>query len=128
MSTEARHRDQTTHEASETALPLRADNHPIHTQPKPPASSLVSLLIILAGYVFSLAAPLFVVGPNQKDAPTDKIWTAFALTVVGVLVSVVMSAIEYVRTKNWSWLMIGIVPTLTLLMCGAILAAAKVAP
>jgi hypothetical protein len=124
MSTEAKHRD----EASETALPLRADNHPIHTQPKPPASSLVSLIVILAGYVFSLVAPVFVVGPNQHDAPTGKIWFAFALTVVGVLVAVVTSAIEYLRTKNWSWLVIGIVPALTLLLCGAILAAAKVAP
>jgi cell division protein FtsW (lipid II flippase) len=115
-------------EASETALPLRADNHPIHTQEKPPASSLVSLVVILAGYVFSLAAPFFVVGPSQKDAPTDKIWLAFALTAIGVAVAIVTSAIEYARTRNWSWLIIGIVPALTLLMCGAILAAAKVAP
>jgi hypothetical protein len=115
-------------EASETALPLRADNHPIHTQEKPPASSLVSRVVILAGYVFSLAAPFFVVGPSQKDAPTDKIWLAFALTAIGVAVAIVTSAIEYARTRNWSWLIIGIVPALTLLMCGAILAAAKVAP
>lgn len=124
MSTEAKHRD----EASETALPLRADNHPIHTQPKPPASSLIALVVILAGYVFALVAPVFVVGPAQTDAPTGKIWLAFTLTVVGVLVSIVMSAIEYLRTRNWSWLIIGIVPALTLLLCGAILAAAKVAP
>jgi glucose uptake protein GlcU len=115
-------------EASETALPLRADNQPIHTQPKPPPSSLVSLVVILAGYVFSLAAPFFVVGPAQTDAPTDKIWLAFSLTVVGVVVATVTSAVEYLRTRNWSWLIIGIVPGLTLLMCGAILAAAKVAP
>ena len=115
-------------EASETALPLRADNHPIHTQPKPPASSLVSLVVILVGYLFSLAAPFFVVGPSEADAPTGKIWLAFTLTVVGVTVAIVTSAIEYVRTRNWSWLIIGIIPALTLLMCGAILAAAKVAP
>ena len=115
-------------EASETALPLRADNHPIHTQPKPPASSLASLVVILGGYLFSLAAPFFVVGPTEKDAPTGKIWLAFTLTAVGVLVAIVTSAIEYARTKNWSWLIVGIVPALTLLMCGAILAAAKVAP
>jgi hypothetical protein len=45
-----------------------------------------------------------------------------------VLVAIVTSSVEYFRTKNWSWLIIGIVPALTLLMCGAILAAAKVAP
>jgi hypothetical protein len=124
MTTEAKHRG----EASETALPLRADNHPIHTQPKPPASSLVSLAIILAGYVLSMAAPVLVVSPGQDDAPTSKIWTAFTLTVVFVLVAVVTSSIEYVRTRNWSWLIIGTVPALTLLLCGAILAATKVAP
>jgi hypothetical protein len=123
-STDARHRD----EGSETALPLRADNHPIHTQPKPPASSLVSLAVILAAYVLSMAVPFFIVGPAETDAPTGKIWTAFACTVVFVLVAIATSAIEYVKTRNWSWLMIGIVPALTLLMCGAILAAAKVAP
>jgi hypothetical protein len=115
-------------EASETALPLRADNHPIHTQPKPPASSLVSLVVILAGYAFSLIAPFFVVGPSQDDAPTGRIWLAFSLTAIGVAVAIVTSAVEYVRTRNWSWLIVGIVPALTLLMCGAILAAAKVAP
>jgi hypothetical protein len=124
MSTEAKHRD----EASETALPLRADNHPIHTQPKPPASSLVSLAVILVAYVLSMAVPFFIVGPTEKDAPTDKIWIAFACTVLFVLVAIVTSAIEYLKTRNWSWLMIGIVPALTLMMCGAILAAAKVAP
>jgi hypothetical protein len=124
MSSETKHHD----EASETALPLRADNHPIHTQPKPPPSSLLSLAIILAAYVLSLAVPFFIVGPAQTDAPTDEIWLAFTCTVVFVLVAIVTSAIEYVRTRNWSWLMIGIVPSLTLLMCGAILAAAKVAP
>lgn len=124
MSTEAKHRG----EASETALPLRADNHPIHTQPKPPASSLAALVVILAGYVLSMAAPMFVVGPTQTDAPTNKIWIAFTLTVVFVLVAVVASAIEYVRTRNWSWLVIGTVPSLTLLLCGAILAATKVSP
>jgi hypothetical protein len=122
--TETGHRDA----SAATPLPLRADNQPIHTQPKPPASSLVSLVVILAGYVFSLAAPVFVVGPSETDAPTRKIWLAFALTVIGVLVAIVTSSVEYVRTRNWSWLIIGIVPALTLLMCGAILAAAKVAP
>jgi hypothetical protein len=124
MNTETSHRA----EASETALPLRADNHPIHTQPKPPASSLVSLVVILAAYVLSLAVPFFIVGPTQQDASTGKIWTAFTCTVVFVLVAIVTSALEYLKTRNWSWLMIGIVPSLTLLMCAAILAAAKVAP
>jgi hypothetical protein len=124
MSTDTKHR----REPSETALPLRADNHPIHTQPKPPASSLVALLVILAGYVLSMAAPVFVVGPGETDAPTHKIWIAFGLTVVFVLVAVVTSTIEYVRTRNWSWLVIAAVPGLTLLLCGAILAATKVAP
>jgi hypothetical protein len=123
MTTEAKHRG----DGSETALPLRADNHPIHTQPKPPASSLVSLVVIVAAYVLSMAAPMFVVGPTQDDAPTSKIWTAFTLTVVFVLVAVVTCSVEYVRTRNWSWLVIGSVPSLTLLMCGAILAATKVA-
>jgi ABC-type transport system involved in multi-copper enzyme maturation permease subunit len=116
------------HGDGQHALPLRADNQPIHTQPKPPASSLASLVVILAAYVFSLVAPVLVVGPTEKDAPTGRIWLAFTLTAVGVLVAIVTSAIEYVRTKNWSWLIVGIVPALTLLMCGAILAAAKVAP
>ena len=50
------------------------------------------------------------------------------LAVVFVLVAVATSSIEYVRTRNWSWLIIGTVPALTLLLCGAILAATKVAP
>jgi hypothetical protein len=124
MNTETSHRA----DASETALPLRADNHPIHTQPKPPASSLASLAVILVAYVLSMAVPFFIVGPTDKDAATGKIWTAFTCTVVFVLVALVTSALEYLKTRNWSWLMIGIVPSLTLMMCAAILAAAKVAP
>lgn len=124
MSTDTKHR----REAGETALPLRADNHPIHTQPRPPASSLVSLAVILVAYVLSMAVPFFIVGPAEKEAPTGRIWIAFACTVVFVLVAIVTSMVEYLRTRNWSWLMIGIVPALTLLMCAAILAATKVAP
>lgn len=107
------------------APPLRFDNPPLHPMDKPPAISLIELAIVGAAYLFALAAPSFVVSPGAVSAPGGRLALAAGLTIVGVLVALVVSGLAYRRTRNFSWLVIGIVPSITLTAGAAILAGTK---
>jgi hypothetical protein len=111
--------------AKDQAPPLRAHNPPLHHMAKPPKISLVELALVAAAYVFAIAAPGFVVSPGMSGAPGWRIALASGFTVVGALAGAVISFLAYLRTKNFSWLVIGIVPTITLLILAAIMAGTK---
>lgn len=107
------------------APPLRFHNPPLHRMGKVPASSLVELGIVLVAYVFALAAPSFVVSPGAASAPPGRLVLAVGLTLAAVAVALVTSLLAYRRTRNFSWLVIGGVPSVTLVMGAAILAGTK---
>ncbi len=109
----------------EPAPPLRYTDPDTHHMDKPPAISLVELAVVGAAYLFALAAPSFVVSPGARSAPGGRLALAAGLTVVGVLVALVVSGLAYRRTRNFSWLVIGIVPSITLTAGAAILAGTK---
>lgn len=111
--------------AKDQAPPLRAHNPPLHHMDKPPKASLIELGLVAVAYVFAIVAPGFVVSPGMSTAPGWRIGLAAAFTVVGALVGAVISFMAYLRTKNFSWLVIGIVPCITLLILAAIMAGTK---
>lgn len=111
--------------AKDQAPPLRAHNPPLHHMDKPPAISLVELGLVAVAYVFAIVAPAFVVSPGSMSAPGWKIGLSTGLTVLGALVGSAIAFLAYVRTKNFSWLVIGIVPCMTLLLLAAIMAGTK---
>lgn len=111
--------------AKDQTPPLRADNHALHHMERPPAISLVELGIVGAAYLFALVAPAFVVSPSQDTAPGARVAVAAGLTVLGAIVGAVVSLLAYRRTRNFSWLVIGIVPAFTLVILAVILAGVK---
>lgn len=92
---------------------------------KVPASSLVELSIVIAAYLFALVAPSFVVPPGATSAPPGRLLLAVVLTLVAVGVALFTSFMAYRRTHNFSWLVIGGVPSVTLMMGAAILSGTK---
>jgi len=109
-----------------TRLPLRHRNPPINPSQPPSRSSVVSLVVVGIGYLISLAAPSLVVSPSAPSAPMSRVLAAFALTLLGVTISVAAGLLAYRRTRNWAWLIITGVPAVSLVAGGAILAATKV--
>jgi hypothetical protein len=104
--------------------PLRYDNPALH-RIRWHRESLVSLAVVGLGYLIGLVGPSLVVPPGARTAPGGKILVAFSITVVGVVIAIVAAMLAYRRRRNWSWLVIGTVPAISLLVGGAILAATK---
>jgi len=111
--------------AKDPGLPLRAHNPPLHHMEKPPRISLLELGLVAAAYVFALVAPMFVVSPGTGSAPGWRIAVAAGLTVLGAVVGSTIAFLAYIRTKNFSWLVLGIVPSTTLFILAAIMAGTK---
>jgi hypothetical protein len=104
--------------------PLRYDNPALHRIGWH-RESLVSLAVVGLGYLIALVGPSFVVRPGAASAPNGRILLAFSITVLGVIIAIVAAMLAYRRRHNWSWLVIGSVPAISLLVGGAILAATK---
>jgi branched-subunit amino acid transport protein len=104
---------------------LRYTDPDTHHMDKPPAISLVELALVGAAYLFALVAPTFVVPPGQETAPGGRVALAAGLTVLGVLVAVVVAMVAFRRTRNFSWLVIGVVPSFAIIAGAAILAGTK---
>ena len=110
--------------SSQDPPPLRYDNPALHKIGWR-KESLVSLAVVGLGYLIGLVGPSFVVPPGAASAPDGRILAAFSITVLGVVIAVVAAMLAYRRRHNWSWLVIGSVPAISLLVGGAILAATK---
>ncbi len=111
--------------SKDPAPPLRFDNPPLHPMDKPPAVSLIELAVLAAAFLFALIAPVFVVSPAETSAPGSRLALAAGLTLLGVAVALVVTALAYRRTRNYSWLVIGVVPSITLVAAAAVLAGTK---
>jgi hypothetical protein len=109
---------------SQQPLPLRYNNPAVHRIGWH-KDSLVALAVVGLGYLIGLLGPALVVPPGAKSAPRDRIAVAFSITVLGVIIAMVTASRAYRRRRNWSWLVIGSVPAISLLVGGAILAATK---
>ena len=116
----------TSPEPTSAPLPLRRRNPPINPSGKPSRANLVSLVVIAVGFIIALGAPSLVVSPSQPSAALGEVVTAFALTAVGVAISLVAGGLAYRRTRDYGWLIATGVPAVALVAGGAILAATKV--
>ena len=114
----------TSRSGSQQPPPLRYYNPAVHRIGWH-KDSLVHLVVVGFGYLLGLLGPALVVPPGAATAPRSRIAVAFSITVLGVIIAMVTSSLAYRRRRNWSWLVIGIVPAISLLVGGAILAATK---
>jgi hypothetical protein len=111
--------------AKDPAPPLRYTDPNTHHMDKPPAISLVELAMVGAALLFALVAPALVVSPSEPNASGGRIALAAGLSFLGAGIAVVISMLAYRRTKNFSWLVIGIVPSISVIIGAAIMAGTK---
>ncbi|MFC6007712.1 hypothetical protein [Angustibacter luteus] len=111
--------------AKNPAPPMRYTDPNTHHMDKPPAISLVELAMVGAALLFALVAPAFVVSPSDTSAPGGRIAVAAGLSFVGAAVAIGVAMMAYKRTRNFSWLVIGIVPSITVIIGAAIMAGTK---
>ncbi|HEX8498838.1 MAG TPA: hypothetical protein VF661_16685 [Actinomycetales bacterium] len=116
----------TTPEPAGQPLPMRRRNPPINPSVPPSRNSLVTLGIIVLGYVVSLAAPSLVVSPGQETATVAQVVTAFGLTLLGVAITLGAGMLAFRRDGNYGWLIVTFVPAVAIVGGGAILAGTKV--
>lgn len=117
MSLTSEHKPQTP--------PLRLRKQPIQPSPRPSRQNILSLLVIGVGYVVSLGAPSLVVSPTQPHAPMAHVLLAFALTLLGVAISLAAGGLAFWRERTYGWLIITWMPAIALVAGGAILTASK---
>ena len=105
--------------------PLRPRKAPLRPSPKPSRQNLLSLAVIGVGYLVSLAAPWWVVSPTQPHAPMSHVLLAFALTLLGVAISLTAGGLAFWRERTYGWLIITWMPAIAMVAGGAILTASK---
>jgi hypothetical protein len=110
-------------ESKEPPPPLRHANPPLQRMGPVPRISRLELAGIGAGLLFAVVAPTFVVLPGSTGMRTGQVVGAVLLTVLGVLIAMTLAALAFRRTRNYAWLIIGFVPSFTLLVGAAIMAA-----
>jgi hypothetical protein len=93
--------------------------------PKPDGIGIVLLLLWVAGVVFALAVPAFIVSPGETVAPTADVVWALVCTVAGTLVMMVSAYILYRRSGEVGYAVLGAVPAASCLAMGIVLAATK---
>jgi hypothetical protein len=103
--------------------PLRHSNPPLQRMGPVPRISLLQLAGIGLGLLFAVITPSFVVQPGSTGMATGRVVVAVLLTVLGALVSMSLASLAFRRTRNYAWLIIGFVPSFTLLVGAAIMAA-----
>jgi hypothetical protein len=94
--------------------------------PHPNRSSVLTIALWAIGLIVALAVPAFIVPPSQKTATVAAVWTSFSFTVVGAVIMIAATAWNFRRTKDSGILILGLVPGVTVIICGVILATVKV--
>ncbi len=93
--------------------------------PHPDRTTLLLVGTWVLGVLTALFVPALVVAPGATSAPSDKVWLAFSITVVGALVMFACSVGLWRRSRESAVLVMGTVPSLTCLAGGVIMAATK---
>ncbi|MGL4173043.1 MAG: hypothetical protein ACRCTR_03065 [Actinomycetota bacterium] len=102
---------------------MRPHNPPRHRIGPVSMTSRMELAAIVAFFMFSLIAPALVVSPGETGAEPSRVLTAVALTLLGVVGATGTAWLAFRRTRNYAWLIIGFIPSFTLLSGAAVLAA-----
>ena len=93
--------------------------------PRPDRVTLVLLAVYAVGLVIALAVPALIVPPTAKHPTTAQTWTAFLFTLIGVVIMLVATVVQYRRSKDASVVTLGGVSAVAVLLGGIILVATK---
>ena len=109
-------------------MAARADDRaqPPIRWPHPNRSGVLTIALWGLGLVIALLIPALIVPPYQKTATATEAWTAFSVTVFGALIMMGVTGWRYRKTRDSGILVLGIVPGVSVIIGGVILATVKV--
>lgn len=94
--------------------------------PRPDGTTITTLVLWLSGLVVALVVPAAIVPPGSDSAPTDKIWTAFAVSCVGAVITLGSTVFHLRRKGDSAVLILGLVPAFAAIVGGVIFASTMI--
>jgi nitrate reductase gamma subunit len=89
---------------------------------RPEGTFLSATAVWLVGLVTALLVPAAIVPPSSVTAEPTKIWTAFAVSVVGAILLLGSTIFYYRRKGDSAVLILGLVPAFSTVVGGVIFA------
>jgi uncharacterized membrane protein YcjF (UPF0283 family) len=93
--------------------------------PRPDRFTLGLIAVWVVGLVIALAVPATIVPPTAKHPSTGQTWLAFLFTLIGALIMLTVSVVQYRRKRDASVLTLGGVSAVAVILGGIILVATK---
>jgi uncharacterized membrane protein len=93
--------------------------------PRPDRFTLGLVAVFVVGLVIALAVPAIIVPPTAKHPSTGQTWLAFLFTVIGVVIMLTATTVQYRRKKDAAVMTLGGVSSVAVLLGGIILVATK---
>jgi hypothetical protein len=90
--------------------------------PRPDSTTITAIVIWLVGLVVALLVPAAIVPPGSETAEPGRIWTAFAVSVVGAAITLGATAFHARRKGDSAVLILGLVPAFSAVVGGVIFA------
>jgi hypothetical protein len=93
--------------------------------PRPDRFTLGLIAVWVVGLIIALAVPALIVPPTARHPSPGETWFAFAFTLLGALIMLVASIVQYRRNHDPSVFTLGGVSALAVILGGIILVATK---
>jgi hypothetical protein len=89
---------------------------------RPDGTFMSATAVWLVGLVIALLVPAIIVPPSSVTAEPGKVWTAFAISVVGSILVLGSTAYYWRRKGDAAVLILGLVPAFSAIVGGVIFA------
>jgi uncharacterized membrane protein YcjF (UPF0283 family) len=93
--------------------------------PHPDRFTLGLIAVWVVGLIIALAVPATIVPPTARHPSTGQTWFAFAFTLLGALIMLAASIVQYRRSRDASVFTFGGVSAIAVIVGGIILVATK---
>jgi hypothetical protein len=93
--------------------------------PRPDRFTLGLIAVWVVGLIIALAVPALIVPPTARHPSTGQTWFAFAFTLLGALIMLTASVVQYRRKRDPSVFTLGGVSAVAVILGGIILVATK---
>jgi hypothetical protein len=93
--------------------------------PRPDSFTLGLIAVWVVGLIIALAVPALIVPPTARHPSTGQTWFAFAFTLLGALIMLTASVVQYRRKHDPSVFTLGGVSAVAVILGGIILVATK---
>ncbi len=90
--------------------------------PRPDGTTVTAVVMWLVGLAVALLVPAAIVPPGSETAEPSRIWTAFAVSVVGAAITLGATVFHVRKKGDSAVLILGLVPAFSAVVGGVIFA------